>query len=473
MTRHAAAATHPVLGDPVKSLYLAGAGNEQQPRDTMMLIDLPDDVLLVILNKLDTGGREMQHPLEAVWSRVPGMLPNIELDVDSFAPPTRRRLHFQAIRGREEQPRDAHESRHDIHRLVLSFFSRDESVRVVRAVDDAMARGRKIHDMRFTVSSEKHELLTEPSLRKERASYVSYRYKFPRVFASLTRLDVECVKLDTSRSRVSGVLDGCKKLADLSLVYCDFAGETVVAIEHERLAKMKLDNCICDTVELRRLPRLRKLEFGCWDTRSERYPVVFGHVPRLRVLMLASAGTANCKALELSRLLQNTSLRELWLNFETAKIWIKPENPKLVVPVTRSLMSVHLDDIHPDYGITWTLMLSVTVTDHRCVPFQNEMFSRNKNEINRETSDFKHCNLAGLTIYGFKAENKFIEYIKRVMKTAVHLEYISLHDFSCELCNSNSFTRYVKTKEERDSERNQQRKMVPYQKHPIFLDLSN
>lgn len=120
---------------------------------TTLLSDLPDDVLLLILDKLDTRDAVRCSLLSRRWSRVPGMLANIELDVDSFAPDPdddhddgftstlseSARSNHAMVRA-VQSILAAHESRHAIRRLGLSFFSRDESVGIVRAVDDAMAR---------------------------------------------------------------------------------------------------------------------------------------------------------------------------------------------------------------------------------------------------------------------------------------------------------------------------------------------
>uniref|UniRef100_A0A0E0DFE7 F-box domain-containing protein n=1 Tax=Oryza meridionalis TaxID=40149 RepID=A0A0E0DFE7_9ORYZ len=120
-----------------------------------LLCDLPDDVLLSILNKLDTRDAVRCSLLSRRWSRVPGMLASIELDVDSFAPDHDHDHDDGFTSTLSESARSNHamvravqsilaarESRHAIRRLDLSFLSRDESVGIVRAVDDAMARPR-------------------------------------------------------------------------------------------------------------------------------------------------------------------------------------------------------------------------------------------------------------------------------------------------------------------------------------------
>lgn len=56
-----------------------------------------------------------------------------------------------------------------------------------------------------------------------------------------------------------------------------------------------------------------------------------------------------------------------------------------------------------------------------------------------------------LIFYGFQPGKKCMEYIRQVIKRAVNLEDILLHDDRCEVCKSYyPVTRYPRTKKERD-----------------------
>uniref|UniRef100_A0A0D9VM94 FBD domain-containing protein n=1 Tax=Leersia perrieri TaxID=77586 RepID=A0A0D9VM94_9ORYZ len=75
---------------------------------------------------------------------------------------------------------------------------------------------------------------------------------------------------------------------------------------------------------------------------------------------------------------------------------------------------------------------------------------------------FKHLNLAKLTIYGFQPDGNFIQYIRRVMETAVNLEEISLYDRKVEECCKDmdpkfkvARSMYPQTVEEQESVRKQ------------------
>uniref|UniRef100_A0A0D9W6D4 F-box domain-containing protein n=1 Tax=Leersia perrieri TaxID=77586 RepID=A0A0D9W6D4_9ORYZ len=206
----------------------------------MSLSDLSGDVLRVILNNLDTRQAVRCSILSSRWRHVPGLLSNIDLDVNSFTPAddgftstlsdaARNNLEMvQAV-----QSLLAHESRHDIHRLKLRFFSRDESVGIIRAVDDAMARGRRILDLRFYVLSEKPFAGCPGRYMARLGKRFLYCFDtYPRVFAGLTGLRLE---------EFSDVVIACKNLIYLALVNCDFREETALMIQHEKLRGMNLD----------------------------------------------------------------------------------------------------------------------------------------------------------------------------------------------------------------------------------------
>jgi hypothetical protein len=69
-------------------------------------------------------------------------------------------------------------------------------------------------------------------------------------------------------------------------------------------------------------------------------------------------------------------------------------------------------------------------------------------------SNFKHDNLAKLTIFGFQPDNNFMGYVARVMEAAVRIKEVSLHDRKvCKLCVKVGVefcpSRYPRTSEEK------------------------
>jgi hypothetical protein len=118
----------------------------------------------------------------------------------------------------------------------------------------------------------------------------------------------------------------------------------------------------------------------------------------------------------------------------------------VLAPVLPELRTVNLDNLPEDSDFTWTMFfveaapcleeLRITVWDHKCCRESQKSFSK-KSDVKWEPSsiDFKHKNLAKLTIYGFQSDNKFTSYIRRVMKVAINIQEISLHDrIVCKIC---------------------------------------
>lgn len=160
------------------------------------------------------------------------------------------------------------------------------------------------------------------------------------------------------------------------------------------------------------------------------------------------------KMLKLSELLGKTAISILHLNFRSEKIWVKPEGRRQLLPVFHKLRIVNLLNIPEECDLTWTMFLlqgapnlkelRIVVRDHLCVMVTGEQrkrgaFSEEKDkglEWEPSASDFKHHNLAGLSIYGrFQAEDKLVSYARSVMQAAVNLEDIKLYKSPvCQRC---------------------------------------
>ena len=128
------------------------------------------------------------------------------------------------------------------------------------------------------------------------------------------------------------------------------------------------------------------------------------------------------------------------------QIWVQPECRRVLSPVLAELRTVNLDNLPEECDIAWTMFfleaapsvedLCITVRDHKCGVESQESFSK-KIHVKWVSSatNFKHKNLAKLTIYGFQSDGNFMGYIRRVMEAAVNIKDVSLHDRKvCDLC---------------------------------------
>ncbi|XBI29573.1 hypothetical protein VPH35_053536 [Triticum aestivum] len=434
-----------------------------------MLGKLPDDILLWILIRLDSqdvvscslASRRLRH--------LPGLLPIISLSVEDYMH-GRYVQHkdadgFQVVSSRKCRNNKAWSTMamvqsvrsilagesqlggSAIHQLHLTFYLREESIDIVRAVEGAIARGRGIVGRAgFKMLGEKIDYMSEVTdLAAQGARFLSYLGACPRAFAALTHLHVESVKL--GQPDVSNLLDRCKKLKHLSLQNLHCGKEVVLRIQHPELTQLKLVMCFCDSFEL-----------------NARDPVLFGHAPRLSKLTACNGYNTRCRKLKLSEFLRDANMRELHMNFDTEMPWFQMERPEQLAPRLKNLRILKLDNINEECGVTWTLFLleaaplleklHIKVSNHECESFEDGMLRKllvvATSNIEFEPSDFKHYKLAVLTIYGFQPSDMFMQYMRRVMEAAVNLEEISLHDHWCEECDFYPLTRYPKTDQDRE-----------------------
>jgi hypothetical protein len=139
----------------------------------------------------------------------------------------------------------------------------------------------------------------------------------------------------------------------------------------------------------------------------------------------------------------------------------------LLEPLLGKLRHVNLDYLPEERDIAWTMFfleaastlqkLCITVWDHKC---QRKSQKREKTHVKWEPSvaDFKHKNLDNLTIHGFQSNDNFTRYVRSILKVAVNIKEVSLHDKKlCKLCKDKldplevRSSRYPQTVDEEDS----------------------
>lgn len=106
-------------------------------------------------------------------------------------------------------------------------------------------------------------------------------------------------------------------------------------------------------------------------------------------------------------------------------------------------------------------MCYTQVSNHSCGDTDPEdaeiirrLFSQ-EDIIQWQPSYFKHCDLSMLVIHGFQVQEKFMKYIKRLMKVATNLEEMCLLRDECKNCEFYQSQGYPQTDKERDSTRRQ------------------
>uniref|UniRef100_A0ACD5TB10 Uncharacterized protein n=1 Tax=Avena sativa TaxID=4498 RepID=A0ACD5TB10_AVESA len=421
------------------------------------LSNLPDDIVLNIVERLDIADAARTSILSRRWKQIPAMLSKIVITVSSFEP---WRDIWSILKGDDiararanatmhEVTRSILESRtasdlYTIHVMCLEFYLGEEStIPIGQTVANAMAT-RKVGSAEFTILAKVRARCTVTELLTQGSQFMSFVDACPNAFGGLTRLNLERLRL--GESEFPKVFSICKQLKDLRLYCCDMGILSLLELEHPQLCKVELAACDFEKVDLKWLPKLTVLSFEYWISKND--PFSLGFVPLLQNVSISNIGLSLYKMHKLSQLLgKASSISDLHLNFKCERIWVKPEGRKQLSMVFRGLRYVNLMNISEECELNWTMFilqgaptlkeLCVTVQDHFCemiwglsrksIGLSEE--KKDKEVVDWETSlGFKHTSLAVFRIFGFQAQDKFVSYIKSVMEAAVNLEKIYLHD---------------------------------------------
>uniref|UniRef100_A0A453C4L6 F-box domain-containing protein n=1 Tax=Aegilops tauschii subsp. strangulata TaxID=200361 RepID=A0A453C4L6_AEGTS len=174
-------------------------------------------------------------------------------------------------------------------------------------------------------------------------------------FAGLKRLWLRNMRF--GESDIPNILSTCKLLESLHLTNCDSGMNSVVQLEHAKLTELEVKYGKFEIVELTCLPKLQRVSYKGWFN-SHKGPLYFGFVPQLSKLRLTKIGTRPTRTLELSQLLDNVPhIGNLHLDFQSEKIWVLPESPKLLRPVLSQLQQVNLDNLSEGCDLAWTMFI--------------------------------------------------------------------------------------------------------------------
>ncbi|CAO2040129.1 unnamed protein product [Urochloa humidicola] len=424
------------------------------------LSKLPDDILLTVLERLDIRDAARASTLSRRFRRILTMFSKFVINVSSFEPNegTRSKVTQGDLTQANAVMAEATKSilsgrrnsrQYALHLLCLQFYLGDESNSIVQTVGCTMDT-LMVGAVEFTILTKKEQAhCTEDDVLFYGQQLMSLFRVCPNAFGGLTRLKLENVSLNEPDLPI--IFSVCKRLEFLRLDNCDMGILSSLEVEHPRLAELEIDDCRFDRVHLKWLPKLTMLTFEWWISQQD--PLSFGYVPLLRSLSLANIGLSYHKMLKLSDFLDNVRISSLQLNFKSEKIWILPEGPKELLPVFQKLRVVDLVNISEECDLDWTMFvlqgapsleeLHITVRDHFCETMEDEevraqfAYSTEKKGVDWEgaTPDFKHHKLVVLKIFGFRPEDKFLMYVRSVIKAAVNLKDIFLFNkLVCEMC---------------------------------------
>uniref|UniRef100_A0A0D9VMJ5 F-box domain-containing protein n=1 Tax=Leersia perrieri TaxID=77586 RepID=A0A0D9VMJ5_9ORYZ len=462
----------PVETEPPVKPDLITCNADQQD----ILSQLPDDILLTILDGLNIRDAARISLLSRCWRPLPTMTSQVMINVSDFVPKGTSwftddelvRINAAVVKATKSILAFRKSDEHTIRLLSMRFYLRnDDCISIGHTVSHAMAT-QKVEMVKFTILTEKDDKQCVDD------DLVTYGRQFS---FGLTRLELENLRF--GELEIPNILKTCDRLKYLRLYNCDSGIWTLLEVEHMQLCELSIVNCRFERVKLSWLPKLTRMIFGGWLSFQD--PLCFGHVPLLKSVGLSNVGLSWHKAVKLSKFLSNISTRDLILDFKSEKIWIQPEGPKALASAFHKLRFVNLVDLPEGYDHLWTMFII------EAAPFLRELYvtygiihvkwkqmrRRGKLEEKRKAysysenrsidwddasaTSFKNHSLSTLAIFGFQSSDNLIKYIRRVMDAAVNLEDIFLYKrMVCDECtgkNTNPL-RSPSNKKQRFSMRN-------------------
>jgi hypothetical protein len=290
------------------------------------LSNLPNDILLNILDRLQIHDAARTSILSRRWRELPITYSKLVVDIDHFLPEDSGNFTMnQLMQGNAsliEATKNILATRNaDHHRIYLSItfcLIGDDPISIGQIVANTMATQR-VDATEFTILTPPKQFnhCEDTDLIENAWQFESFFDSCPNVFGGLIRLQLQ--NLWFGDRDVPNVLATCKQLVSLSLQNCDAGGFSKLQLEHEELKELNIIHCRFEIVVLKCLLKLARLTFNGWDSIGD--PFCLGFVPLLQTVCLTNRGRRWQKMLRLSELLRGAhSLCNLHLNFRSEKV---------------------------------------------------------------------------------------------------------------------------------------------------------
>uniref|UniRef100_M8BWR7 Uncharacterized protein n=1 Tax=Aegilops tauschii TaxID=37682 RepID=M8BWR7_AEGTA len=366
------------------------------------LSKLPNDLLLNILERVDTLDAIRACVLSRQMLKLPAMLSQLFLSAGSIPGRHDKARVFSLREFLQINRAVAHVTDNilstrcpdiTITKLKIRFvLTQHDSPTICRSVARAMS-AQKVAAAEFQITTEKARKICSF------ADFLRFGKQFndligacPDAFVGLRHLWLRNMRF--GEHDIPSILSTCKLLESFCLTDCDSAIYFVLQVEHAQLVEFVVDRGKFERIELTYLPKLQRLS---------------------KLTLMKSAGRLQ-KTLELSQLLANVpSVSDLHLDFASEKIWVLPKSPKLLTPVLSKLQRVNLGHLSEGSDLAWTMFileaasslkeLCIRVWDHWCKKVTDKELRKKyglceKAEVKWKpyAPDFKHKNLAKLTV---------------------------------------------------------------------------
>uniref|UniRef100_A0ACD5WDN6 Uncharacterized protein n=1 Tax=Avena sativa TaxID=4498 RepID=A0ACD5WDN6_AVESA len=380
---------------------------------------LPDDLLLVVLRRLDTRAAVGTALLSRRWARLHRQLPVLDLRVSNMLPP---RYHRLVLLHRDIDRKGSHclYRRHAIQldlvpnirrferramraltrsverfldsggvlgarprsvsRLRVEFFLTRNTCCINRliaksiddwGVSDLEAVAKPIHYERSVHTFPSHGLCQEPRASCLRSLKLGCCVLPPlHEFSALTMLVLQDLPMSTPAAAYEGVFTSCRQLQVLHLKSCACSGisDLVVDAPSSEIKELVVDKCAFSYMWLRALPNLESL--ASLDTRVLFESASFPCFRRWNLTKGVGAFIRSAEGLwqymgrrhELGWFLGCTpDITNLAVRFTGPQRWIIPPNSSsLSSPLLPKLRKLLVADVPSSWDVSWPRLLLET-----------------------------------------------------------------------------------------------------------------
>ncbi|KAF6991370.1 hypothetical protein CFC21_008462 [Triticum aestivum] len=439
---------------------------------------LPDDLLLLVLRRLDTRAALGAGLLSKRWAGLPRELPALDLRVSDVLPPRYRRWllryrdifssgtfalyrhrlgHHEFVPSMTRYERRAmraftssvegllgSRARRRVSSLRLEFFITGNTGCVNRlisqamdawGVDDLEVIARPTFRQQTVHAFPSHGLCSSPRLSRLQNLKLG-GCVIPHLlheYHALTRLVLQDVA-ESPPAAYEGVFDSCPQLQVVHLKSCLCGGRDMVMVvdaPSSQIRELVVDKCEIGSIWLRDLPNLERL--ASLGTRLFFESTAF---PCLRQWSLARCHGVDLDGfrqrfrqhLELDLFLGHTpDITDLIIRFTGPDRWIVPSiSPSVLLPNLRRLL---VADVPSSWDVSWPRLLFEMAPSlesfHIHIASCMEEPSPNE-EISWWPTKFRQHRLKEFVMAGFEATERQIYLIKFVMAVCTALRHVSM-----------------------------------------------
>lgn len=227
---------------------LANLAEEEDQLDR--LSNLPDGVLLDIVDRLDIADAARTRILAKRWKQIPTMLSRIFITVGSFDNGHKRELTCDDVARANATVLGATRSLLEnrttglctINLLCLQFFLGDGTVSIGHTVANTMVT-EKVGSAELTLFTMKDtNRCTNDDVLTYGRQFKSFLDACPNAFSGLARLKLENLRLGES-SGFPEIFGICKRLEFLRLFNCDMGMLSLLQVSHPLLRELEIVRC--------------------------------------------------------------------------------------------------------------------------------------------------------------------------------------------------------------------------------------